>query len=359
MTPYRWIRRLGEGSFGEVWAAERAGEVLAVKVLVRAPSGSPAEEAIRREITLGQRLSDVPGVVAVRRAEPHDGLLHLEMDLVTGPDLDRVIERAAPMPTSVAIPWMVQVLRTLHAAGERLGDPVGFVHRDIKPANLLLDGSGSLRITDFGMARAGDALDFTTTRTGIVKGTPRFMAPEVLRGESPDNRADQFSVGAVLYELLTGRPLYSGDGLRAVLDQVARAQVGPALAQLGDSSQRQVLTRLLALDPKDRYPTCAAAADALSSTTLSGLPVALLLPGLLRLAVEPTSDLEEMTSPNLDRPLDTWEVTRELMPLDSPPPPRLRAKTKPTHWAWWVLLGAAVAVAVTAVGLAVILSLVG
>jgi len=289
------LHRLGAGSSGEVWAARREGKQIAVKVLKK-QGEARHEEAIRREMTLGPMLLGHPGVVAVSRVENLDGILHLEMDWVRGPNLSQVLwgwqgTRSTPaLPPSIVVPWIVQVLETLQWAAQRVaaGKPHSFLHRDIKPANLLLDPRGRVRITDFGIARAEAELGFLTTETGIVKGSPRFMAPEVLANETIDWRADQFSTGVVLYELLSGSPLYSGREIGEVILKAVNADYGSAIETLDVPPKlRDVLRKMLSREIEDRYEDQHAAADALSRVPKPGPSLASVLPELLSFALVP------------------------------------------------------------------------
>lgn len=276
-SPYRWLHRLGSGSAGAVWAAERNGTLIAVKVLHNHNQPAMAE-TLRREMAIGPIIANHPNVVAVRRVEEVGGTVHLEMDLVPGPSLAQVLEgriaaRRGAIPTSIAVAWTVQVLDALAFVGRAVApnDPRSFCHRDIKPANLLLDPSGRVRVTDFGVARAAAELGFQTTATGVVKGSPRFMAPEVITERAPDARADQFSSAAVLFELITGMPLYEGRDLPEVILLAVNADVERRLKLLrGAPELAAVLRRMLAKSADDRYPSPDVASAALSALRVEG-----------------------------------------------------------------------------------------
>lgn len=289
--PYTWIRLLGHGSSGEVWAAERDGRQMAVKVFRNAAFRSPFVEAIRREARIGKLIAGLPGVVAVQHVESRDGNLYLEMEWVRGPSIDQVLHGRlkaglGPIPPSVAAPWAVQVLRTLDAVSRRVAPerPRSFLHRDIKPGNLLLrPTNGTICVTDFGVARAEAELGFETTRTGVVKGSPRFMAPELLLERLQDARADQFALGVVLYELITGEPLYDGKDIATVLTLVSAADVREKLDALQvPPDLATVLRAMLSRDRAGRYPSARDAALALDTLVLTGPPPAALLKELLR-----------------------------------------------------------------------------
>lgn len=262
---------------------------MAVKLL-KSREGSAHAEALRREMRLGPILAGHPNIVAVDHVESVDGALHLEMEWVRGPSLADVMSyrrehRQGPLPPSVVVPWAISVLEALDWAGSRVApsQPSSFVHRDIKPANLLLDTDGRLRITDFGIARAEAELGFQTTTTGIVKGSPRYMAPEILAERNVDARADQFSLGAVIYELLTGETLYTARDLANTLIEALEADVEPRLDAWEDGPLRlkKALRTMLAKDPRHRFTNHRVAADSLRALRPEGPSLQGVLPQLL------------------------------------------------------------------------------
>jgi len=293
--PYRWLQVLGRGSSAEVWGAERGGREIAVKVFRGGGHRSTFEDAIRRETRIGKLIAGLRGVVAVQRVESLEGHLFLEMEWVHGPSLDQVLggQLAAglgPIPPSVAIEWAVQVLDTLDAVARRVAPrrPRSFLHRDIKPGNLLLRPvTGEVCVTDFGVARAEAQLGFETTATGIVKGSPRFLAPEVVRERVLDARVDQFAVAAVLYELLTGLPLYEASDLPSLLKLVVAADVAEALEAVpGPPELATVLRTMLSRDRNGRFPSAREAALALATLRLDGPYAREILPQLLAYATD-------------------------------------------------------------------------
>jgi serine/threonine protein kinase len=321
-SPYRWLRRLGSGSSGVVWAVERDGREFAVKVLK--PHGNAAHaEAIRRECRIGPLIAQHPGVVGVRHVEEIDGVLNLEMDQVRGPSLAQVIvgrieAKRGPLPASIAVPWMIQVLQALFWVGHKVVPqaPGSFCHRDIKPANLLMEPTGKVRVTDFGIARADVELGFLTTQTGVLKGSPRFMAPEVILERTPDGRSDQFSVGVVLFELLTGTALYVGRDVAEVLMLAVSADVEKRLALVkGPPQLVGVLRRMLARDPAKRFVNHGAAMAALGAIPVPGPPVTDLLPELMSYMPAEVEDVPlddasgETTNPVVDLIGDASGVT--------------------------------------------------
>jgi serine/threonine-protein kinase len=185
----------------------------------------------------------------------------LVMPYLRGGSLERRIRQDGPLPLEV----ILQIGRQI-AAGLAAAHAQGLVHRDIKPANVLLDeGVERVRITDFGLARAVD--DASTTRSGLIVGTPQYMSPEQAAGEPVDVRSDLFSLGSVLYAMATGRPPFRSDTTLGTLRKIRETdpepvrQTNPALPAWID----QLIGRLHAKDPADRYPDAAGVATLLEA----------------------------------------------------------------------------------------------
>lgn len=259
-------RVLGSGATSTVYAAfdDAAAEWRALKVFAPSPGLDPdqiAEAGTRfvREAELAARLNH-PGIVRQYRAG-HDGVLDwLLMELLPGTDLRRYAAPSRLLPEAVVLDIGARLARALaHAHG------AGIVHRDLKPANVIVDWrSGRVTLTDFGLARAADAAQ---TRTGLVLGSPGYMAPELLAGAPPSPASDLYALGAMLFELLTGARPFEADALGELLRRVAsepapdlrlhRPDLPPALARL--------LMALLAKRPEQRPAGAAAVAEALDA----------------------------------------------------------------------------------------------
>ncbi|GAA0231655.1 hypothetical protein GCM10010492_32850 [Saccharothrix mutabilis subsp. mutabilis] len=257
---YRLVERLGAGAMGVVWRAfdERLHREVAVKLLV-VPPGADAGEAVARaarEARIAARLHH-PNAVTVHDVVTDGGVPVLVMEHVAGRSLSGVV-----LPVADAARVGAQVASALAAA-----HAAGVVHRDVKPGNVLLTGDGTAKITDFGIARAFG--DVTVTRTGVLAGTPAFLAPEVARGGSPGTASDVFALGATLYALVEGRPPFGdGDNAIALLHAVAAGHFPPPTRA---GALAPVLLDLMRTDPATR-PTMAEAADRLRAAT--GLPQA-------------------------------------------------------------------------------------
>lgn len=268
---YRLVRPLGRGGMGEVWEAQDASlrRPVAVKVIsVLAGGGSRADEARARflreaRITAALQHPHIVTVHDLGEANTREGTTpFLVMELLRGEGLDAVVRRG-PVGEEEVARWGAQVCDALgeaHAAG--------ILHRDIKPANLFVAASGSLKVLDFGIARAADpsATGDRLTHTGFMVGTAAYMAPEQARGR-PEQRSDLYSLGCVLFELLTGRlPFDAPDTLGYVTAHLHDPPPAPSSIVPGVSAPwDRLVGRLLAKDPRERYESAAVLADELRS----------------------------------------------------------------------------------------------
>jgi hypothetical protein len=251
---------LGRGGFGVVLKAfdQKLHRAVAVKVLspYLAASATARQRFLREaRAAAAVRHENVVGIHAVEDVP----VPYLVMEYVAGETLQKKLDRAGPLPLREVLRVGARAARGLAAAHAE-----GLIHRDIKPANVLLEeGSGRVKITDFGLARAAD--DSSLTQSGYVAGTPLYMAPEQAMGEAVDHRADLFSLGSTLYALCTGQPPFRAGTSLGVLKRVMEDEplpvrdVNPAVpARLGD-----VIGRLLAKCPDDRFQSAAEVADLL------------------------------------------------------------------------------------------------
>ncbi len=251
---------LGKGGMGVVyraWDPSLAREV-ALKVL-RGGEMASDEEVMRfeREARAAARLRH-PNIVSVHEVGVESSRHYFTMDLVEGRSLREVLDRDL-LPLEDALKLIVQVARAVHHAHEN-----GIIHRDLKPANILVEGKERALVGDFGLAREVSAEDGATV-TGAVLGTPAYMSPEQARGEGAalDGRSDVFSLGAILYQVLTRRPPFQGDGVIAVLQQVMNEDpVSPRrLNPLVPRDLDVLCIKALERDRERRYQTAAELAD--------------------------------------------------------------------------------------------------
>jgi hypothetical protein len=262
---YLLDERIAVGGMGAVWAAtdERLGRTVAIKLLKEDLSEDPRFiERFRREARAAGALSH-PSVARVFDYGEDAGRHYIVMELAQGRDLARLLreegalapERAAEIGAQIA-----DALAHAHAAG--------LVHRDVKPANVIVDDNDSVKVTDFGIARA--AGDATLTATGSVLGTAHYISPEQASGTHIGPASDIYSFGIVLYEMLTGALPFTGDSalgvaMRHVNDDVpAPSALNPAVPGVFDT----IVATATQKDPRARFPDSASLAAALRSTTL-------------------------------------------------------------------------------------------
>lgn len=240
---YEILDELGRGAAGVVFRARSraSGELVAIKVLRDERDGDPAalgsRQRLLREAAILARI-DHPNVVRIVEVDAGQGGASLVTELVDGGSLRELLdERGGRLGLHEAASLVAQAARALHALHGQ-----GVVHRDIKPENLLLARDGTLKITDFGIA--AHLLERRDADAGYLLGTPAYVAPELLNGLGADPRADLWSLGAVLFECLTGRPPFEGEEARDVARRVVQErapsllelapEVSPALARLVD-----------------------------------------------------------------------------------------------------------------------------
>jgi serine/threonine-protein kinase len=269
---YRLVQPIARGGMAEVW--EGYDEVLSRSVAVKLLRADLAEDGVflerfRREAVTAARLAH-PGVVSTFDTGVDDGTAYIVMELVRGWTLRQLLTDRGPFE-----PWLAVAIARQIADAMTYAHQAGLVHRDIKPANVLLtdDEWGGLRVkvTDFGIAKAGTGLGGDLTRTGTVLGTPKYLSPEQIKGSEPDARADLYSLGVVLFEMLTGSPPFVGS-----------SDMATALAHLNDRAPRvssrvqtvppaldRLVTDLLAKDPERRVPSATALRQRLDACNLA------------------------------------------------------------------------------------------
>jgi serine/threonine-protein kinase len=259
---YQISARLGSGGMGEVYRAHDTtlGRDVAIKVLPKAfTSDSERLARFEREARVLATLNH-PNIGAIYGLERADGLQALVLELVEGETLARRLQRG-PLPVPQALAIAKQVADALEAAHGR-----GIVHRDLKPANIQITGDGVAKVLDFGLAKAssltGDDSDMTNegTRTGAVLGTAAYMSPEQARGQPVDKRTDLWAFGCVLYEMLTGRRAFVGDGVSETLaSALTKEPDWTRLPTETPAAIRTLLRRCLQKERSQRLDSAAAA----------------------------------------------------------------------------------------------------
>lgn len=275
---FRLLEPLGHGAMATVYLAEMQGrggflKKVALKVFHPLPSESEPDLSFTSEARLGGFLSH-PNLIEVFDFGEHDGQPFLAMELVQGVTLHELMASVARMetrlPVDIALQIMIELCRGMayaHGALDAHGRPLQIVHRDLKPANILINRHGQVKIGDFGIARAESNLE-KTLAASVVKGTLRYMSPEQARASLEiDRRSDVFSLGTILYELMTLQPLYNGSGFEAGRRQEQDTTVEARLKLLQHTSYPDgllpLVRRAVAFSPADRFQTCDALMEAL------------------------------------------------------------------------------------------------
>ena len=306
------------GGYGMANAERQLERHVAIKIMGSASvSDARMRERFEREAKAVARLKH-PNIVTVHDlGYAQDGLPFIAMELLEGSDLDELIE-AGPEALSKRLDIMVQVCRGIDHAHQN-----GVVHRDIKPANIFVTTTGTAKVMDFGVARW---TPYSQTQSGLVVGTAGYMSPEQLRGERADARADVFSLGVVLFELLTGRHLFEGDSLEAIFF-VTLTKKTPVLTTREGSvppGLQKILSRSVAKNPEKRYQTTAELAEAIQAFSAEH---ALTLPADVVFDTREANDGPRPTSPRATLRLPQ---TTELPLVSSPPTERRRRPPRPS-----------------------------
>ncbi|TGA91367.1 bifunctional serine/threonine-protein kinase/ABC transporter substrate-binding protein [Streptomyces sp. MZ04] len=263
---YELLAPIGAGGMGQVWRARDGslGREVAVKLFVPSTSAGEGEvdqllARFRQEARAAAAL-DSPYIVAVHDHGTDDNTPYLVMALVQGHSLDQVLRESVRVPVADALRWAADICRALDAAHS-----AGVVHRDIKPGNVMITPDGTAKVVDFGIATfmEGFAGDSRLTQTGQLPfGSIPYLAPERFRQEPGDGRTDLYALGCVLYELLIGRPPFTGSAAGVMYNHVNDAPLRPSAArgEVTGPVERLILG-LLAKDPADRPADAATALE--------------------------------------------------------------------------------------------------
>jgi beta-lactam-binding protein with PASTA domain/tRNA A-37 threonylcarbamoyl transferase component Bud32 len=323
---YRIVRKLGTGGMANVYLAEDEvlGRRVAIKILNDRHAGDDQfVERFRREAKNAASLSH-PNIVSIYDRGEAEGTYYIAMEYLDGRSLKELIVARGPAPVNVAIEYARQILAAIRFAHRH-----GIVHRDIKPHNVLVDAEGRLKVTDFGIARAGVS---QMTEAGSIIGTAQYLSPEQAKGAPVDQTSDLYSVGVVLYELLTGVVPFSGDTPVEIAMKHLSSTPEPPSAKRAEVPRELdlIVMRALAKDPADRYQSAEEMDDDLGRVARGA-------------AVSPAT--EEAATAIISRPPSTAVTaitpprTREAVPYAPPPAyydydePRRRAV-----WPWFVAL---------------------
>jgi serine/threonine-protein kinase len=330
MGRYTLMRRFAVGGMAELYLAHQRGaegfaKVVALKRILPHLAADPQfTKMFLDEARLASGLAH-PNIAQVLDFGAAEGEYYLTMEYVHGRHLlDLMRARPGrPLPLAVALDVVGSIARALHHVHEQRGPDgraLGLVHRDVSPSNVLIAYDGSVKLTDFGIAKAMDLT--SATRTGTFKGKLGYASPEQCRGEAIDRRSDIYALGILLYETTTGVRAFSGPNEFAVLGRVAAGKFVPPqeVDPTYPPALRKVVAKAMALESGDRYPTASALAEALedvaraidlraSSTIVGGVmvehfgaPPPIAAPAELRLGEPTVVDPDAVTPVQIEPP---------------------------------------------------------
>jgi formylglycine-generating enzyme required for sulfatase activity len=270
---YRVDALVGQGGMGAVYRAFdiRLRRAVAIKVLTEAVGAKEAAARVLHEARAASSLSH-PHIVTIHSVEHDAGVDFIVMEFVDGSSLAQLIPPAG-LPIDRAIDYATQI-----ADAVAMAHRAGIVHRDIKPANVIAADSGALKVLDFGIARRTAlpddvtrqlTVDGTLTVPGEVAGTIGYLAPEQIAGRAADARSDVFSLGVLIYEMLTGARPFAGDSAWAIIDATMRAEPPSLRARRSDipAALHRIVAKCLAKRPEERYASAREVADDLRALT--------------------------------------------------------------------------------------------
>jgi len=264
---YEITGELGRGAMGVVYKAldPTIGRTVALKTMRLDVHGLDAQEMVRRfqNEARAAGVLNHPNIVTIYDAGEQDGIFYIAMEFIEGTTLHELLAEKRVLATDEVLQLTRQICRGLDYAHSN-----GIVHRDIKPANIMITGNGTVKIMDFGIAKSGGQV----TNTGQVLGTPNYMAPEQVKGRQLDGRSDLFSLGVILYEMLTGEKPFVGQNVTTIIYKIVNENpitprdldvtVHPGLSA--------IVTKALAKAPDDRYQTGADLVRDLENYKLAG-----------------------------------------------------------------------------------------
>lgn len=264
---YTVRKLLGAGGMGAVFLADDLTLEREVAIKVLPPDMSRDDRVVarfHREAKTAAKL-DHPNIIPIHRVESESGLHYFVMKYVTGRSLESMLDAGRPLPIPLAVRILSEAAAALGHAHAR-----GVVHRDIKPANIMLGADDQVVLTDFGISKVGD-LTAQLTQTGMIIGTPHYMAPEQATGREVDGRADQYSLAVLGHQLFTGKLLFSGDSAHTIIYRHVSEQP-PRVASLRPDVPPAVdaaLDRALRKEPDERFATMEEFARALRGESVA------------------------------------------------------------------------------------------
>jgi CheY-like chemotaxis protein len=320
---YQLLEKIGSGGMAEVFKARMRGEegfekIVAIKRIVPHMAANDAFITMFvDEAKLAAQLNhnNITHIYDLGRVEAWH---YIAMEFVEGKDLRTLLklgkERAFPLPPELALFIAGKIANALDYAHRRLaadGTELNLVHRDVSPQNILISYEGDIKLCDFGIAKAASKV--STTMSGALKGKLQYMSPEQAWGKRVDRRSDIFSLGSVLFEMLTGAPLFEGDTDMSVLEQVREGDIEPPSARGADVSKRvdQIVLKALAKNPQDRYQNASEMEKDLHAVLYAFQPS----PGPADVAIYVHRLLEAEAAPPTGDEIDAaFDAAREAVP---------------------------------------------
>ncbi len=293
---YQIVSELGRGSMGVVYQGfdPVIGRTIAIKTMLT-EGLAPAEfqefkTRFQREAQTAGVLAH-PNIVTVYDFGEDSGLLYLAMEYLEGKSLDKLVEEQNVLPIETIIPMYDQVCGALDQAHAHK-----IVHRDIKPANIMILDSGLVKVTDFGIAKM---MSMGMTQAGQILGTPNYMSPEQVKGRPIDGRSDIFSLGVILYELVTGEKPFGGQNITTVIYKIINENPIPPreLDATIHPGLSYVISKALAKSPEERYQTCRELAEDLKNYKSLGGFAAPSATVVVRVPPMPTAPVAEPAAP--------------------------------------------------------------
>ncbi len=334
--PYLLYRRLAVGGMAEIFLAKAAngdGRWLALKVMLPHNAGNPEHETMFSDEARLLLSIQHPNIVSAFDFVRVDDRIAVALEFVPGNDLSilmrKMRETQTEVPIALALEIGMGIAAGLHHAHTLIaddGEPLYLVHRDVSPENILLGVDGSIKVADFGVAKAR-GMKQIETKTGIIKGKLRYMAPEYATGNMQDVRSDIFSLALCLFELLTGAPAYDDNTLGPELVESIKYARIPKLRTLRPECPpllERLLLKALAVSPMDRFTTAESMRRALDKVRLLVPPSPVSLPEfLISLGLEPVMPTEEGSSDKAPAAITTapaeLEPTGQMSVTSQPP----------------------------------------
>jgi serine/threonine protein kinase len=327
---YEVVSELGRGSMGVVYEGfdPVIGRRVAIKTMLT--EGLTSQEfrefkaRFQREAQAAGVLSH-PNIVNVFDYGEDNGILYLVMEYLEGKSLEKLVEEQGMLPIQTIIPMYDQVCSALDHAHQH-----SIVHRDIKPANIMILDNGLVKVTDFGIAKM---MSMGMTQAGQVLGTPNYMSPEQVKGRQVDGRSDIFSLGIILYDLMTGEMPFGGENITTVIYKIINENPIPPreLDATIHPGLSYVICKALAKSPDERYQTCRELADDLKNFKCLAGPVSPSATIMVKVPPLPSADLERAAAPpvEISRPPAPPTEALQTTPIEQPSPGQVPVEVMP------------------------------